>query len=31
MKAGLAGQLFAEPEGLFAGIMAFLEEATYPN
>jgi hypothetical protein len=26
MKAGLAGQSFAEPEGLFEGIMAFMEE-----
>jgi hypothetical protein len=26
MKAGLAGQSLAEPEGLFEGIMAFLEE-----
>jgi hypothetical protein len=25
-KAGLAGQPFTEPEGLFEGIMAFLEE-----
>jgi hypothetical protein len=31
MKAGLARQSFAEPEGLFEGIMAFLEEGKYPN
>jgi histone-lysine N-methyltransferase SETMAR len=27
MNASLAGQSFAKPEGLFEGIMAFLEEA----
>jgi hypothetical protein len=26
IKAGLAGQSFTEPEGLFDGIMVFLEE-----
>jgi hypothetical protein len=26
MKAGLAGQSFAEPEGIFEGMVVFLEE-----
>jgi hypothetical protein len=31
MKAGLAGQVFAEPEGLFEGIIVFLEEVQVSN